>query len=313
MKILLVEDSRAIAAVMAARLAAFGYEVTIAENGLVGVSTFTESSPDLVLMDIDMPIMNGFEATSRMRAYEATRSWAWTPIVFLTASDTVENLVTAIEAGGDDFIPKNVPEVVLQAKMKAMARIAMLRQRLSIANRKLEEQASRDGLTGLCNRRYMDLRLDAAWDDAFRQGQPFGLLMLDVDNFKKYNDHYGHPAGDECLRAIARAVASVVETANAEAGTENIFAARYGGEEFAVIMPNTTAAVHQRIAEALVESVSHCGITHEKNADWGMVTVSVGGAHLAQTQGRVVDMFRTADARLYRAKSNGRNRAELTD
>lgn len=313
MNILLVEDSRAIAAVMAARLATFGYDVTIAENGQVAVAKFTASPPDLVLMDIDMPVMNGFEATNRIRAYEATQHWAWTPILFLTASDTVDNLVSAIEAGGDDFIPKNVPEVVLQAKMKAMSRIAMLRQRLSVANRKLEELASRDGLTGLCNRRHMDLRLDAAWDEAGRKGRPFGLLMLDVDNFKKYNDHYGHPAGDDCLRAIARAIASVVDAANNAKGADDVFAARYGGEEFAVIMPNTPVAICQGIAAALVEAVSRCAIPHEKNAEWGVVTVSVGGAYVEATRGRVVDLFRTADKRLYKAKNQGRNRAELSD
>ena len=149
MKILIIEDSRAVAAVMAARLSSLGHEVDVAENGAIGVDKFETGQPDLVFMDIEMPVMNGFEATNRIRAHEAKQPWAWTPIIFLTASDTAENLITAIEAGGDDFMSKSVPELVLEAKMKAMARIAALRQRLSFANRKLEEQASRDGLTGL--------------------------------------------------------------------------------------------------------------------------------------------------------------------
>jgi CheY-like chemotaxis protein len=139
MKILLVEDSRAMAAVMSVRLSSFGYSVAVSENGVQALAKFAEWSPDLILMDIEMPVMNGFEATSRIRAIEATQDWAWTPILFLTASDTPENLVTAIEAGGDDFIVKSVPETVLQAKMKAMARIAALRSRLSLANRMLKE------------------------------------------------------------------------------------------------------------------------------------------------------------------------------
>ncbi len=109
----------------------------------------------------------------------------WTPIIFLTASDTAENLITAIEAGGDDFMSKSVPELVLEAKMKAMARIAALRQRLSFANRKLEEQASRDGLTGLANRRHMDLRTDLAWDEALRTQGPLALFMIDMDSFRR--------------------------------------------------------------------------------------------------------------------------------
>ncbi|MBI5330983.1 MAG: response regulator [Betaproteobacteria bacterium] len=130
MKILLVEDSRAVAVVMAARLGSFGYEVVLAENGQIALDKFQESAPDLVLMDIEMPVMDGFEAANRIRQIEAATS-AWTPIIFLTASNTHENLITAIEAGGDDFLAKNWPESILQAKMKAMTRINTLRQRLA--------------------------------------------------------------------------------------------------------------------------------------------------------------------------------------
>lgn len=310
MKILLVEDTRVMAAVMASRLGSYGHGVEIASNGRIAVEMFAADQYDLVLMDIEMPEMNGFEATNRIRAIEATRQWAWTPILFLTASDTPENLVTAIEAGGDDFLVKTVPEVVLQAKMKAMARIAALRQSLSIANRKLEEQASRDGLTGLCNRRYMDLRLDVAWTDAVRLGHSFGLLMIDIDNFKKYNDHYGHQAGDDCLRAIAMALESVVTELNPDEISGKVFVARYGGEEFAVILPGVPGAAFERIANTLVEAVRQRGIAHVMNDDRGIATISVGGDYLPVVTGKIVDMFRRADRRLYQAKRNGRNRAE---
>jgi diguanylate cyclase (GGDEF)-like protein len=313
MRILLVEDTRAMAAVMAARLASFGYEVSIAENGRVAVDRFSEIAPDLVLMDIEMPVMNGFEATNRIRALEATQQWAWTPILFLTASDTAENLVTAIEAGGDDFLAKAVPEVVLQSKMKAMSRIAALRQRLSVANQKLAEQANRDGLTGLCNRRHMDARLDVAWCEAVRQSGAFALLMIDVDNFKNYNDHYGHQAGDDCLRMIAATVAAVVETSNAEHRTDGAFAARYGGEEFAVIVPGASPQAYEFVASTILAAIRACGIAHERNAQWGIATASIGGARLEPAAGKVIDLFRAADGRLYRAKTEGRNRAELRD
>ena len=311
MKILLVEDARAIAAVMEARLTSFGHEVVLANNGQVAFDKFRDAPPDLVLMDIEMPVMNGFEATNRIRAYEATQKWAWTPIIFLTASDTPENLVTAIEAGGDDFLAKDISEAVLHAKMSAMVRIAAMRHELSVANLKLEQQASRDGLTGLFNRRWMDLQVEQAWDMSIRKGSSFALLMLDVDNFKKYNDHYGHQAGDDCLRAVASAIESAVTASNAEGLTVDAFAARYGGEEFAVIIPNTSAEAYERCATNVVESIRRLAIPHELNGDWEIVTASIGGCRRENPSGEVIGMFGDADKALYRAKGNGRNRIEF--
>ena len=313
MKILIVEDSRAIAAVMAARLGGLGHEVDVAENGSIGVQKFESGQPDLVFMDIEMPVMNGFEATNRIRAYEAQQPWAWTPIIFLTASDTAENLITAIEAGGDDFMSKSVPELVLEAKMKAMARIAALRQRLSFANRKLEEQASQDGLTGLANRRHMDLRTDHAWDEALRRKGSFALFMIDVDHFKRYNDHYGHQAGDDCLRAVATALATVISATEEQGLTQDAFVARYGGEEFAVIIPNASEPAFNHLATALIAAVRDLNLPHEKNDAGGRVTISAGGVRCAPAADKLAPLFRQADARLYRAKNEGRNRAVVSD
>lgn len=311
MKILLVEDTRAAAAVMTARLTSFGHEVSLAENGQVAFNMFRVSPPDLILMDIEMPLMNGFEATNRIRAFEATQKWAWTPIIFLTASDSPENLVMAIEAGADDYLVKGVSEEVLHAKMKAMARIASMRQLLSIANLKLEQQASRDGLTGLFNRRWMDLNVDMAWAESVRKSAPFALLMLDVDNFKLYNDRYGHQSGDDCLRAIAHAIEAEIIGTNAEGLTKDAFAARYGGEEFAVVMPEASAIAYESCANRILEAVRKLNIQHEQNGDWGIVTVSIGGYRREQSSGDLFRMFRDADTALFRAKKDGRNRIEL--
>ncbi len=311
MRILVVDDSRTITTVFGARLVEVGHEVVIAENGQIAVERFQASAPDLVLMDIEMPVMNGFEAAKQIRAVEATQEWAWTPIIFLTASDTPENLITAIEAGGDDFIPKSAPESVVQAKMKAMARIAALRAELSLANRKLAAQASQDGLTGLFNRRYMDLRLDHQWSEAIRCGASFGLLMMDVDHFKQFNDHYGHLAGDDCLRAIAATLQKVVEEVNARRFAHDAFVARYGGEELAMMLPRCNGDVFAEIARATVDAVRREGIPHVRNAEWGVSTLSVGGAFMGKAEGKLSPLFRQADANLYRAKQNGRNRAEL--
>ena len=312
MKILLVEDGKAIAALMSKRLTAMGHEVHHAENGKEGVEVFRSTQPDVVLMDVEMPVMNGIEATNKIRALESTQHCAWTPIIFLTAMDSHENLVTAIEAGGDDYLVKGVPEEVLRSKMKALARIAAMRDQLSLANQKLEMQASLDGLTGLLNRRKMDSQLDKAWANSSKTGQSFGLMMIDIDNFKAYNDHYGHQQGDDCLRRVAQAINQVIERNNQLHITQQAFAARYGGEEFAVVLPNSQESVVQTIADEVVKSVRQLGIAHVKNANWGVATISAGVAWLVVTSGTIGEMFNCADKVLYQAKHAGRNRCILT-
>lgn len=307
MKILLVDDARSVSILLASRLTSFGHEVCLAENGEVAFNRFREFAPDLVLMDIEMPVMNGFEATNLIRAFEASKQWAWTPIIFLTGSNTTDNLVTAIEAGGDDLIAKTLPEAVLRAKMKAMARVAAMRQKLAAANLKLEVLANRDGLTGLCNRRFMDLKTDTAWAHASAAGDSFAILMIDIDNFKKYNDHYGHQGGDDCLRTIARTIEATVDSS----ALDQAFAARYGGEEFTVVMPRAPKHAYEGLAQNIVRAIHSCALPHSMNAEWGVVTASVGGAYIERAQDGLVGLFRVADQQLYRAKDAGRNRAQL--
>jgi diguanylate cyclase (GGDEF)-like protein len=310
MKILLVDDSRAVAMVTTARLESFGHEVKHAIDGPTAIALFQQMSFDLVLMDIEMPGMNGFEVTTRIRALEGHEPWAWTPIIFVTATDTPTNLVTAIEAGGDDFISKMAPESVLQAKMKAMSRIAALRSRLTLANQKLQGQANRDGLTGLLNRRAMDMQVNQLWEAAVSAGKPFSLLMIDVDNFKRFNDFYGHLAGDDCLRAVANCLARTVQQANDDKVAPGAFVARYGGEEFCVVIPDSVPGVHLGLGTAIVEAIAALHLPHEKNADWGIITASLGAVCASPASGAVVNVFRQADALLYQAKEAGRNRCE---
>jgi diguanylate cyclase (GGDEF)-like protein len=203
-----------------------------------------------------------------------------------------------------------MPEAVLQAKMKAMSRIAALRTRLSIANEKLVDQANRDGLTGLLNRRAMDQQVDRLWEQALASAKPFALLMIDVDNFKKYNDQYGHLAGDECLRSVAACLDQVVQMANVQQLAPGAFAARYGGEEFAVIVPNPQPNTHCDLANRLVTAVAALDIAHEKNGDYGKVTISIGSSRIDPATGQIKHLFRQADQLLYKAKASGRNRAE---
>lgn len=310
MKILLVDDARSVVQVMEARLHSYGHDVVHAPNGQVALDRFAQEEPDLVLMDVEMPIMNGFEAAARIRAWEATRQWAWTPIIFLTSSDTTENLVTAIEAGGDDFMSKFAPAAVLEAKMKAMSRIATLRQRLSQANQKLQDLAQRDGLTGLANRRQLDLTVDSWWSQAQAQHLFFGLMLIDIDFFKRYNDHYGHQEGDECLREVAQALQHAVEGDS----MRSRLTARYGGEEFCVVGLGVNADAWNALGQALVNAVQFLQRPHAQHTGVGVVTISLGAAVCEVSQAaRVEQLFRLADVRLYRAKELGRNRCVCVD
>jgi diguanylate cyclase (GGDEF)-like protein len=137
--------------------------------------------------------------------------------------------------------------------------------------------------------------------------------MIDIDNFKKYNDHYGHQMGDDCLRTVAKAIEEATVQANKLGTTSAAFAARYGGEEFAVILPGASPMALDQLTAALLQAVRQQAIAHERNDNWGIVTISIGGAHVEKVSGELAKVFRSADQRLYAAKSQGRNRAVTTD
>jgi len=169
---------------------------------------------------------------------------------------------------------------------------------------KLETLATEDGLTGIANRRRFDQRLQEEWAKAHRERTCVALLMIDLDNFKRYNDRYGHPSGDECLRAVARILA-----AQSQRSTD--LAARYGGEEFAILLPNTDAAGCARIGERIRWSLRQAGMRHEHNPPSHLVTASLGGATCWPGIDRSADLqslIEAADQALYAAKAAGRDR-----
>jgi diguanylate cyclase (GGDEF)-like protein len=172
------------------------------------------------------------------------------------------------------------------------------------AEKKLAVLASLDGLTGIANRRRFDERFKEEWSRAFRENTPLSLLMIDVDHFKKFNDRYGHQAGDRCLQSLAKALAR-------EARRPADLAARYGGEEFVLLLPNTEAAGCEAIGEKFCETVLKLGLVHEANLPSGRVTISLGGATIwptAQLPSDSSSLIKAADEALYAAKRNGRNR-----
>jgi diguanylate cyclase (GGDEF)-like protein len=185
---------------------------------------------------------------------------------------------------------------------KAYARLQETNEMLEDTNLQLEELATSDGLTGLANRRLFDDFLDQEWRRHQRHGRPLSLLLLDVDFFKRYNDTYGHPAGDECLRKVGTALRSAVQR------TEDIVA-RYGGEEFAAVLPETDAAGARALAERIRTSVAELAIPHSSSDTAAHVTVSLGVATTVPPRDGALDgLVQTADKALYEAKERGRNR-----
>lgn len=311
-KALLIEDSLTTATLISQQLRGIGIEPVLARDGEHGIAQFREHRPELVLLDVILPGMDGFEVAKRIRQLE--QHGEWTPIIFLTARTGDEDLQRGIDVGGDDYLFKPVSGIVLAAKVRAMQRLAQMRyslvvltRRLDEANRELQRLSAVDALTGLANRRQFDESLLREWRRAQRRGGSVAVIACDVDHFKRYNDHFGHPAGDECLRQVAGALRE-----SAKRPTDVV--ARYGGEEFAVVLPDTGLDGARQIAEAMRSGVEAMGLPHAPDAERPVVTLSVGVsvAEPSKQQPDPAVLMARADEALYEAKRLGRNRAVAT-
>jgi diguanylate cyclase (GGDEF)-like protein len=308
MKALVIEDTVTSATLVCHLLGRMGLESVHARDGVAGIEAFKRERPDLVLLDIVMPGMDGFEVAQRIRQLE--KDGEWTPIIFLSARTGDEDLERGIAVGGDDYLAKPVSEAVLKAKVRAMQRIAQMRYSLLVLTRKLDEAnreltrlSSFDGLTGIANRRSFDAALLREWRRSARVGAPISLLVADVDCFKQFNDAYGHQVGDECLKAVARALAG-----NSRRPADLV--ARYGGEEFAAVLPDTGEEGAASVAAAMREAVETLAITHRHSTAGPVVTVSIGIATIIPERNDdsgFVSLLSRADRALYRAKDDGRN------
>lgn len=248
--------------------------------------------PDLILLDVMMPGLDGYEVCRYLKDNPATRD---IPVIFITAKGEVSDQEYGFNLGAVDYITKPFELPIVRARVRTHVH---LKQRTEL----LERLAMLDGLTGIPNRRRFDTMLDTEWRRALRDQGALSLLMMDVDHFKAYNDHYGHGAGDECLRRVARALRdALMRPAD--------FLARYGGEEFAVVLPACDRAGTQQVAENLRAVVAALAIPHAYSGTADRVTMSIGCA--TQTPGqdeRPGILIETADHALYQAKQAGRNR-----
>ena len=309
MRILFADDSRTMRTTLGDQMRAMGHEIIEASEGRQAVELFQTQEPDLVVLDVDMPVMNGYETARQMRAISGNE---WIPIIFLSGNVRDSDVAAGIEAGGDDYLAKPVSPVVLRAKIAAMQRITDMRERLvqttrelAGVNASLKEQSSQDSLTGIPNRRSFDAAFEQEWHHAARTGKPLALIMADVDHFKRYNDTYGHQRGDECLKAVA----SALRTA---ARRKVDLVARYGGEEFAMLLPDTPAVSALLVAGRLLESVRALRLPHQSSPTSDHVTMSLG---VCSTVPRETleshELVKVTDRALYEAKSKGRNQAVL--
>lgn len=305
MKVLLVDDTVSMRSVVSQYLHDMGHEVICGANGAEAVELYRRHEFDLVLMDVVMPVMDGYQAARKIRQQNPS----WVPIIFLSGKSNPGDIVAGIKAGGDDYLTKPVDENVLMAKMIAMQRIAAMRHRLisvtkelELANMNLQQLADIDGLTQLANRRYLDQYLTTAMDDCLQQGKPLSVAMIDIDHFKLYNDLYGHLAGDSCLKKVAKVLQSSLENTDCLVG-------RYGGEEFCAIMPDTDEKKAEAFMKSLVEKLERFSIPHASSPTHENITVSAGvvtgmpGENLCMKQA-----LKCADKALYKAKQAGRNR-----
>ncbi len=308
MKILLIDDSNIEQMVIKSFLSNESYEVCVADNGEQGIERYHSFAPDLVLLDVMMPGIDGYEVASRIRELDPQ----WIPIIFLTGKTESQSLVKGISVGGDDYLTKPIDKLVLTAKMQAMERIAEMRaqllattQELETANAELKRLSLSDGLTGLANRRYLDQAIAEEVARSHRQDTCFSILLLDIDYFKKYNDHYGHLGGDDCLKIVAS-----ILTAATRRPTD--FAARYGGEEFCIVLAGTDIQGAELIAQKIVEHIREKAIPHEGISNDAILTLSIGiSCKRASDPFTADDMILRADKGLYQAKQSGRNQYQI--
>lgn len=306
MKILIADDSMTIRAGLSRLVEKMGHTVVQACDGSEAVELYERERPDLVLIDVMMPVMDGYEAARRMRV---CRPDEWAPIIFLSSMEADQDLDRAIEAGGDDYLVKPVSFVVLNAKIRAMHRIETMRRKLRdlstqliTANNELELISRQDALTRIANRRYFDTYLLQELKRAARQKSDLSLILIDIDYFKRYNDRYGHQAGDDCLRLFASNLAAVCRR-------PADLAARYGGEEFVMVLPDTPLAGAVALAEALRQALAQLALPHADSDVSPLVTMSQGLVSVIPDELATPEqLIECADRALYEAKRTGRDR-----
>ncbi len=310
--ILIVDDVPTNLQVLAQTLKLEGFNVWLATDGQNALSQVAHEQPDLILLDIQMPDIDGFEVCQRLQNNPQTCE---IPIIFMTAHDGSFNKVKGLSLGGVDYITKPFQDEEVLARVKVHLRLRSLRAalqqeieqrkqteaQLAKANDHLRRLVNLDALTQVANRYCFDDYFERTWMRLQREKLSLSLILCDVDYFKNFNDHYGHQVGDGCLHQIAQAI---------EQGTKRPadLVARYGGEEFAVILPSTTLEGAQQVCDDMRANIERLQIPHVASQASEAVTVSFGIVSTVPTPEIAPNLLiEAADKALYKAKSQGRN------
>jgi diguanylate cyclase (GGDEF)-like protein len=268
------------------------YQVFMATSGEQALSICKNNPPDLILLDVVMPGMDGFEVCTRLKSDETLRH---IPIIFVTAHTDAAQETHGLTVGAVDFIAKPVNPDVVRARVKTHLT-------LKFQSDLLRKLVFLDGLSGVFNRRYFDQQIAIEWARSVRSNSPLSILLVDVDYFKLYNDRYGHQAGDDALRMIAVTLKSGLRR-------PADLVARYGGEEFACVLPDTSFEDAMSLAKDLEEKIRAAAIPHEKSTVDKVITISAGLAtREGNTDGDAPALIGLADNLLYVAKQSGRGR-----
>ncbi len=302
-KVLLVEDDPVQANVTKKILQATGYDVLWSQDGINAIKTVKMMKPDIILLDVILPGLDGYEVCRWLKLDENARG---IPVIMLTVKKELSDKISGLQIGADDYLPKPYNELELNARIYASLRTKALQDELRVKNRQLEEllgkveyMAVTDALTGLYNRRRFHGVLSKEFERCKRYSTPMSLIMLDIDHFKKVNDNYGHQTGDTVLREVGHIITDNVREIDT--------ASRFGGEEFMVILPNTEKENARIGAERIRAAIEQHVFPEIKEP----ITVSIGIAGLPDPGLANEDrLVRCADYALYRAKQNGRNRVE---